>query len=420
MSEATVVIKGRNELSYAVRSAEQSLRGLLKQGELLSKVFRGGAIVGAALAFERLAENAQKAAEQVGDRGTARALAQLNAEIDRLKAKGTNLIGQVLGGIYIGLRGEEIDKLTQDLRGLRREIDNQLGYVGGDRSKLSPRAAALVADLEAKVAELERRIAPLGPSAPLGSFARTAAMSRGGGSDQLVRSEVPKAGASSTRQAAEELWVLTDPVILAGRAWMELGAASDEAMEQISRDMSDFNEEALENLVAPVALAESEWTVFAEQAARNLQDSFAQFLFDPFQQGLDGMLSGFIDVIRRMVAELIAQQVLSSFFGMLAGATTGGVSSFFGTLAGGRAAGGPVSAGSAYLVGEQGPELFMPRSSGTIIPNGGMGGVNVSYSIDARGADADRILAILPAMLRQTEQRTVATVLQMQRQGRFA
>lgn len=34
-----------------------------------------------------------------------------------------------------------------------------------------------------------------------------------------------------------------------------------------------------------------------------------------------------------------------------------------------RAAGGPVSGGSPYLVGERGPELFMPAGSGTIVPN---------------------------------------------------
>lgn len=35
-----------------------------------------------------------------------------------------------------------------------------------------------------------------------------------------------------------------------------------------------------------------------------------------------------------------------------------------------RASGGPVSGNSPYIVGEQGPELFVPQGSGTIIPNG--------------------------------------------------
>lgn len=41
---------------------------------------------------------------------------------------------------------------------------------------------------------------------------------------------------------------------------------------------------------------------------------------------------------------------------------------------GGRAAGGPVSAGTPYLVGERGPELFVPHNSGNIVPNHALGG----------------------------------------------
>jgi hypothetical protein len=36
-----------------------------------------------------------------------------------------------------------------------------------------------------------------------------------------------------------------------------------------------------------------------------------------------------------------------------------------------KASGGPVSGGSSYVVGEKGPELFVPTSNGTIVPNGG-------------------------------------------------
>lgn len=39
--------------------------------------------------------------------------------------------------------------------------------------------------------------------------------------------------------------------------------------------------------------------------------------------------------------------------------------------AGGRAAGGPVIANRAYVVGEAGPELFVPSQNGDIVPNGG-------------------------------------------------
>lgn len=47
----------------------------------------------------------------------------------------------------------------------------------------------------------------------------------------------------------------------------------------------------------------------------------------------------------------------------------------------GRANGGPVSAGTPFMVGERGPELFVPRSSGNIIPNGSFGGGGITQNI---------------------------------------
>jgi len=58
------------------------------------------------------------------------------------------------------------------------------------------------------------------------------------------------------------------------------------------------------------------------------------------------------------------------------GEGTMSISSYFG---GPKAAGGDVSGGTPYLVGEQGPELIVPKGSGTVIPNNklmGMGGTN--------------------------------------------
>lgn len=58
-----------------------------------------------------------------------------------------------------------------------------------------------------------------------------------------------------------------------------------------------------------------------------------------------------------------------------------------------KAMGGPVSSGSPYLVGENGPELFVPKAAGNIVPNNivsksGMGGqiITLATSIDARGS----------------------------------
>jgi hypothetical protein len=56
-----------------------------------------------------------------------------------------------------------------------------------------------------------------------------------------------------------------------------------------------------------------------------------------------------------------------------------------------RANGGPVSSGQTYMVGERGPELFVPGRSGTIVANDKMGGgsTNVVVNVDAKGSSVE-------------------------------
>ena len=55
-------------------------------------------------------------------------------------------------------------------------------------------------------------------------------------------------------------------------------------------------------------------------------------------------------------------------------------------FSGAFANGGRPPVGRAALVGERGPELFVPRSAGTIVPNHAMGGANVTVNVDASGS----------------------------------
>ena len=86
---------------------------------------------------------------------------------------------------------------------------------------------------------------------------------------------------------------------------------------------------------------------------------------------------------------------------------------------GARAMGGPVSSGSPYMVGEKGPELFVPSSSGSIVPNGAMGssgggsgGVTVNYNIAAGISRAE-----LVPILEQERRRLKAEIPDMVRRG---
>jgi hypothetical protein len=67
---------------------------------------------------------------------------------------------------------------------------------------------------------------------------------------------------------------------------------------------------------------------------------------------------------------------------------------------GARALGGPVVGGSSYLVGERGPELFTPGSSGSITPNNSLGGGGITVNVN--GGDPNSIVRALQQYVRQS------------------
>lgn len=104
----------------------------------------------------------------------------------------------------------------------------------------------------------------------------------------------------------------------------------------------------------------------------------------------DGKL-GFDDLRRLALSALsdIAQGALRLDLGGLFGGGGGGLlGGLVGSLLGlpGRATGGPVSAGRAYMVGERGPELFVPTAAGRVEANPGQGNgrmVNITVNVAA-------------------------------------
>jgi hypothetical protein len=83
------------------------------------------------------------------------------------------------------------------------------------------------------------------------------------------------------------------------------------------------------------------------------------------------------------------------------GTTSGGIP--------GRAMGGPVSSGRPYIVGEVGPELFVPSSSGNITPNSALGGSVINLTVNAgMGADGTQVGEQIVSALRQYQRRNGA------------
>lgn len=113
----------------------------------------------------------------------------------------------------------------------------------------------------------------------------------------------------------------------------------------------------------------SQMDEFAKQAASNMQDVFADLIFDPFQDGLSGMISGFADAMRRMLAEAAAAALLKQMFSGFAGSDNAFLSSLGAAFGGSRDSGGRGQPGKAYYIGTGAqPEMFIPDTAGTFVP----------------------------------------------------
>ncbi len=145
---------------------------------------------------------------------------------------------------------------------------------------------------------------------------------------------------------------------------------------------------------------------------RGLAQDLGRGLHSTLRDMFLGIETSFSDLLKNMAAELAASAVLKGIGGLFAGAS-GGATGFLEAIFGGAfAEGGRPPVGRASIVGERGPEIFVPDVAGRILSNAqsraamagasGAGGatVNINTTIDARGADpaaAGRLETVLGA-----------------------
>jgi uncharacterized protein YqgQ len=172
----------------------------------------------------------------------------------------------------------------------------------------------------------------------------------------------------------------------AGLLSQEEYAAALDNLAESQKDLADNGKTSLDDLKRAV-----------EGFSKDASSAFVDFAFTG-----KASFGDMIESILKDLARLAIQRSITD--PLVKGLDDSGIFSNFADgfkniFGGARAAGGPVASGKAYLVGERGPEIFMPSASGTIIPNGaGGGGMNVSVSVDASGSraqgDGDQALAV--------------------------
>jgi hypothetical protein len=165
--------------------------------------------------------------------------------------------------------------------------------------------------------------------------------------------------------------------------------------------LTDADRQALGLKIAEIQKLTKEQEA-AKTAAQQLKDIYTDIgmsiksgIVDAIQGAVDGtktlgeVASG---VLKNIANKLLDVAINMALFGAISGTGTGGglLGALFKPKP--RANGGPVTGGSPYIVGERGPELFVPGRSGSIVPNNqlaGGGDTNVVVNVDASGSKVE-------------------------------
>jgi hypothetical protein len=166
---------------------------------------------------------------------------------------------------------------------------------------------------------------------------------------------------SPVDQLSDALWRAQD-------AYDNLGISTEQYMTMVEQANAAYDATVQKSDRATNALRQ--YAEAAQDVKRSLQDAAmngVKRLEDSLVSVFMGTMSvkdAFRNMALSIVEDLIRIQIQRSITGPIADALSG----MF------RAQGGSVTVGKPYVVGEKGPEMFVPSSSGSIVPNNKMGG----------------------------------------------
>jgi len=230
----------------------------------------------------------------------------------------------------------------------------------------------------------------------------------------------------ATAKAAEILKILkdeaagpaTEEVLKLKEALVQMGLSTAE-LDRILETM-DKNKGVIEQNTQAVSILGDTLGVTAREND-GLAKSMAQSMGESFKGIITGTQS-VSDAFKNMAASIVDQLMDVLIIQRLVGAVgTGGSggTGLAGFLSGTRAAGGPVTGGQTYLVGEKGPELFTAGSSGRIIPNNQMqgGGTTVVQNINISTGVSQTVRAEMVQLMPQIVNAAKSGVLDAKKRG---
>lgn len=173
---------------------------------------------------------------------------------------------------------------------------------------------------------------------------------------------------AAAKDRAEVLKQAYEAGLIASRA----GLTSEQEYGRLLEE----NNKKLKEQIEDLKNKQGELDEFTKNAARSIQSNLSDAIVAGFDGGAGDLLDRWKDLLKRMVADALAADVTRAIFGQGA---LGGANGQYGTdqlfkgitgiFGGFFAGGGRPPLGKISVVGERGPELFIPDSLGTVIPN---------------------------------------------------
>ncbi len=155
--------------------------------------------------------------------------------------------------------------------------------------------------------------------------------------------------------------------------------------QQLAKGLSDT---IRDGFVDGIKAATDETRTLADALANMLNRLSDQLLNIAANMAFYGNGQGNLSQGQGIIGSLLGA-VVPSLFNVTSTAGPGGYTIPDAAVPKFRANGGAVGAGRPYIVGERGPELFVPRTAGTIVPNHAMGSATVNVAVDASGSSVE-------------------------------
>lgn len=299
---------------------------------------------------------------------------------------------------------------------LKRQMEDQLAKVG-ELTEFEKLLATLQQDRYAKLSEAQR-----------GELINLAAALDISKEDARLKKEIEEVLKRHTEETDRQKRLEAERLNTLAAKYKDLA----DPLEKYRKELEDINElQQMGYLTAAQAL-EAAWAVNERLDAefnkltKPLEETndLAKELGLTFSSAFEDAIVGgkkFSEVLRSLAQDVLKMFVRDQLTKPLANAAGELFKSFdWGSLFKFKAEGGPVSANTPYIVGEKGPELFMPSASGNIVPNHQLGSGGSTYVIDARGADRAG-LARLESMIQRLdgsiEYRAVSAVAERRQRG---